>query len=270
MPTTMRKWAWLPVLAVGLGLYFLVQGTLVDTGNVNYVPAMILLGAVVVPLSFLTFVAGRTGEWQIGPFVLGIAALFGGVVGIVAAGRLEFDTLRGLGTSSLIGIGLIEESCKLIVPVLILLWQWRQGTVRVGDGLLIGVAAGMGFAALETMGYAFTALLASQGNIGDVEETLFLRGLTSPAAHMAWTGLVCGALWAAVAARWSVAATVRLVVTFVLAVALHALWDGVSGRLTYFLLAAVSLGWLFYELHRSDTLTWNSRAAGGRSRVRRP
>ncbi|WP_405792231.1 PrsW family intramembrane metalloprotease [Streptomyces sp. NBC_01506] len=261
MPMTMRKWAWLPVLAIGIGLYFLVQSTLIDTGNVNYVPSMILLGAVVVPLSFLTFVAGRTGQWQVGPVVLAIAALFGGVVGIVTAGRLEFDTLRGLGTTSLIGIGLIEESCKLIVPVLILLWEVRRGTVRVGDGLLIGVAAGMGFAALETMGYAFTALLASQGNIGEVEETLFLRGLTSPAAHMAWTGLVCGALWAAVAARWSLAATVRLVITFALAVTLHALWDGVSNRFAYFLLAAVSLGWLLVELHRSDTLTWDSPPA---------
>ncbi|WP_405674655.1 PrsW family intramembrane metalloprotease [Streptomyces sp. NBC_01511] len=269
MPTTMRKWAWLPVLAVGLGLYLLVQSTLIDTGNINYVPSMILLGAVVVPLTFLTFVAGRTGEWQIGPFVLAIAALFGGVVGIVAAGRLEFATLRGLGTTSLIGIGLIEESCKLIVPVLILLWEVRRGTVRVADGLLIGIAAGMGFAALETMGYAFTALLASQGNIGDVEQTLFLRGLTSPAAHMAWTGLVCGALWAAVAARWTLAATARLLITFVFAVALHALWDGLSGRFTYFLLAVISLTWLFVELHRSDTLSWDSRPARAR-RAPRP
>lgn len=266
MPMTMRKWAWLPVLAVGLGLYFLVQSTLIDTGNINFVPAMILLGAVVVPLTFLTFVAGRTGQWQVGPIVLTIAALFGGVVGIVTAGRLEFDTLRGLGTTSLIGIGLIEESCKLIVPVLILLWEVRRGTVRVGDGLLIGVAAGMGFAALETMGYAFTALLASQGNIGDVEQTLFLRGLTSPAAHMAWTGLICGALWGAVAARWSLAATVRLVITFVFAVGLHALWDGVSGRFTYFLLAAVSLTWLFVELHRSNTLSWDGTSAPVRRR----
>ncbi|MEV0780535.1 PrsW family intramembrane metalloprotease [Streptomyces sp. NPDC050428] len=269
MPTTMRKWAWLPVLAVGLGLYFLVQATLVDTGNVNYVPSMILLGAVVVPLSFLTFVAGHTGEWQVGPFVLGTAALFGGVVGIVTAGRLEFGTLSGLGASTLIGIGLIEESCKLIVPVLILIWQWRRGTVHVGDGLLIGVAAGMGFAALETMGYAFTALLASQGDIGDVEQTLLLRGLTSPAAHMAWTGVICGALWGAVVARWSLAATVRLVMTFVLAVALHALWDGVTGRFTYFLLAAVSLSWLLLELHRNDTLSWKGPAAD-ETRVRRP
>ncbi|MEV8415612.1 PrsW family intramembrane metalloprotease [Streptomyces niveus] len=264
MPTTLRKWAWLPVLAVGLGLYFLVQGTLIDTGNVNYVPSLILLGALVVPLSFLTFVAGHTGVWRVGPFLLGIAALFGGVVGIVTAGRLEFDTLRGLGTSSLIGIGLIEESCKLIVPVLILVWQWQRGTVRVADGLLIGVAAGMGFAVLETMGYAFTALLASQGNIGDVEETLLLRGLSSPAAHMAWTGLICGALWAAVAARWTLAATARLLVTFVFAVALHALWDGVSNRFAYFLVAAVSLSWLLAELHRSDTLSWDGRSTDPR------
>ncbi len=63
------------------------------------------------------------------------------------------------------------------------------------DGLVIGVAVGMGFAALETMGYAFVALIASRGDIGAVEQMLLLRGVLSPAGHMAWTGLACAALW---------------------------------------------------------------------------
>lgn len=55
-------------------------------------------------------------------------------------------------------------------------------------------------------------------------------------------------------------------ITFMFAVALHALWDGVTGRAAYFLLAAVSLGWLLVELHRSNTLTWDSPSGS----VRRP
>ena len=34
----------------------------------------------------------------------------------------------------------------------------------------------------------------AQGNIGTVEQTLFVRGLTAPAGHTAWTGLTAGAL----------------------------------------------------------------------------
>lgn len=49
------------------------------------------------------------------------------------------------------------------------------------------------------MGYAFVVLIASKGNIGAVEQTLLLRGLLSPAGHMAWTGLVCAAIWQAAA-----------------------------------------------------------------------
>jgi hypothetical protein len=45
------------------------------------------------------------------------------------------------------------------------------------------------------MEYAFAALIESHVNIGDVEQTLLIRGLTSPAGHTAWTGLTCGAPW---------------------------------------------------------------------------
>ena len=50
------------------------------------------------------------------------------------------------------------------------------------------------------MGYAFVTLIASGGNVNAVEQTLLIRGLLSPAGHMAWTGLACGALWATAAA----------------------------------------------------------------------
>ena len=60
--------------------------------------------------------------------------------------------------------------------------------------MIIGVASGMGFATLETMGYGFSALLSS-GNLAEVDQTLLLRALLSPAGHVAWTGLTAAALW---------------------------------------------------------------------------
>ena len=64
--------------------------------------------------------------------------------------------------------------------------------VRHGE---LHITAGMGFAALETVGYGLLAFTQRQGSLGSVEQTLLLRGLLSPAGHVAWTGLVCAVLW---------------------------------------------------------------------------
>jgi protease PrsW len=245
-----RRWAWLGVLVIGLVLYILVLRTLVRTQNPNFVPALILLGATVVPLAFLTFSQARTGRWQVPAWALVTSAFFGGVIGTVVAGTLEYDTLRRLGALPMLFVALIEESAKLIVPVLLLFTVLTRHRRRLpSDGLIIGVAAGMGFAALETMGYAFTALLSSRGNIGTVEETLFLRGLTAPAGHTAWTGLTAGALWALLAVP-SARRFLEFIGTFIGAVLLHTLWDTFSGLVAFLILGLISLGWLFWALHR--------------------
>jgi RsiW-degrading membrane proteinase PrsW (M82 family) len=257
-----RRWAWLGVLVVGLILYFLVLRTLVGTKNPNFVPALILLGATVVPLTFLTFAQARTGRWQVPASALVVAAFFGGVIGTVVAGTLEYDSLRDLGALPMILVALIEETAKLVVPVVLLVTVLARHQRRLpSDGLVIGVAAGMGFAALETMGYAFSALLSSQGNIGVVEETLFIRGLTAPAGHTAWTGLTAGALWA-VLAEPGTRRVLEFLGTFAGAVVLHALWDTFSGVVAFLILGAVSLGWLFWALRRYRAFADRPVAAG--------
>jgi RsiW-degrading membrane proteinase PrsW (M82 family) len=245
-----RRWAWLGVLIVGLILYLIVLRTLIRTQNPNFVPALILLGATVVPLAFLTFAQARTGRWQVPASALVVSAFFGGVIGTVVAGTLEYKTLRALGALPMLFVAVIEESAKLIVPVALLFTVLARHQRRLpSDGLIIGVAAGMGFAALETMGYGFTALLSSLGNFGAVEETLFIRGLTAPAGHTAWTGLTAGALWALLAAPGG-KRVLEFIGTFIGAVVLHTLWDTFSGVIPFIILAVVSLGWLFWALHR--------------------
>jgi len=268
-----RRWSWLAILIVGLGLYFLVLRTLVHTQNPNLIPAMILLGASVVPASFLTFAAARAGQWQVPNSVLLVAGFFGGVIGVVAAGTLEYDALRDLGTLPMVVVAVVEESSKLIVPVVLLLTVLARHIRRQpSDGLVIGIASGMGFAALETMGYAFTALLESGGNVGAVEQTLFVRGLTSPAGHTAWTGLTCGALWMLLSAP-SVRHALEFGATFIGAVALHTAWDTFGSIWAYLVLAVISLGWLTLMLRHyrafnpADTLILAEvRSAAGAGR----
>ncbi|WP_199511280.1 PrsW family intramembrane metalloprotease [Nucisporomicrobium flavum] len=245
-----RRWAWLGVLVVGLVLYVIVLRTLIRTQNLNFVPSLLLLGATVVPLAFLSFAQARTGRWQVPAAALVIAAFFGGVIGVVVAGTLEYDALRGLGALPMLFVAVIEEAAKMIVPVVLLfVLLARRGRRLPSDGLVIGVASGMGFAALETMGYGFSALLESKGNITAVEETLFVRGLTAPAGHTAWTGLTCGALWAMIASPTG-KRVLAFLATFAGAVAMHTAWDTFGGVIPFIILAILSLGWLFIALHR--------------------
>ena len=53
-----RRWSWVVVLAVGIALYELVLHGVAATANPNLLPALILLGAAVVPAAFVAFVAG--------------------------------------------------------------------------------------------------------------------------------------------------------------------------------------------------------------------
>lgn len=245
-----RRWAWLVVLAVGLGLFWAVLHTLVATGNPNLVPSLILLGAAVVPATFVTFVRARRLEFGLSGGAVSLIALVGGVIGVVAAGTLEFDTLQRLGVMPMLAVGVIEEAAKLIAPVIVLVVTRHR---HPADGLLAGVAAGAGFAALETMGYAFVVLVQSGGSVRVVEEVLLLRGILSPAAHMAWTGLTAAALWRAAGRGWTGRALGGFLVTFVVAVALHTAWDSIGGIVVYAVLAVISLVLLAVTTHRLGT-----------------
>ncbi len=239
--TVGQRWAWLPTLLVGVGLFELVRRALVDTGNPNLLPALILLGAAVIPASFVAFVYGRSLAYDVSGLLLAFTALVGGVVGVVLAGVWEYHTLLRLGSLPTLAVGFAEETAKLIVPAAVLLFV---GYRRPANGLLLGVASGAGFAALETMGYAFVALIETRGDLGTVDGILLLRGLLSPAAHMAWTGLTAAALWEAAARRWQAGALLRFVLVYLLAVGLHTTWDTVHTGVVYIVLACVGIGLL--------------------------
>ena len=206
----------------GLVLLFLVERTLVATSSLNYVPSLILLGAFLVPVTFVTYLYERLPSWDVSLPALAVCFLWGGVLGTVVAGTLEYDVARALGFLPKLAIGLIEESAKLIVPLIFyFVWRYRSEAA----GIVLGVATAAGFAALETMGYGFVSLLASRGNLGVLDEVLLVRGLSSPAGHMSWTGLVCAVLWRERLKAGHATLNWRVLSAFLVAVILHALWD---------------------------------------------
>jgi protease PrsW len=213
---------WFQIFFSGLILLFLVERTLVATGDPNYVPSVILLGAFLVPITFTTYLYERLPNWDVPLPPLAICFIWGGVLGTVVAGTLEYDVIRTLGFMPKLGIGVIEEGAKLILPlVFYFLGRYRSEAA----GIVLGVATAAGFAALETMGYGFTSLLASKGNLGVLDEVLLVRGLTSPAGHIAWTGLVCAVLWRERLKAGHATFNWRVGGAFLTAVVLHTLWD---------------------------------------------
>ena len=100
------------------------------------------------------------------------------------------------------------------------------------------------------MGYAFTTLIKSGGNITDTVDILLLRGFLSPAGHMAWTGIAAAALYAAAATRRR-REVMHFVGAFVVAVVLHTLWDSQSSLIGTAVVAVVSLAMLAFTAHRA-------------------
>ena len=256
-PARARRWAWLPVLMVGAALFIAVQQALVITGNPTLVPTLLVLGALLVPVSFVVYVDGRNPAHDLPLSVLLSCALLGGALGASVASVLEFDTMRRLGELPTLSIGLIEEAAKLLVPIGILIFTRYRA--NLADGLLIGVAVGMGFAVLETLGYGFVVLLANGGGVSDAESLLLLRGILSPAGHAAWTGLAAAALWWAHAQRWRPRALAAAVGVFLSVVVLHALWDATNAWYGYLIIGFISLALLLRETHRNVLTTTGVR-----------
>jgi RsiW-degrading membrane proteinase PrsW (M82 family) len=234
---------WLQILLVGTLLFVVLTRVTIDTQNINLVPSVIVLGSFLIPLAFVMYVYERATEVPL-PVVLG-CFVTGGILGVTAASVLEYRTILELGALPTIAIGLSEESAKLVIPLVI----FATGRYRrEADGLLFGVASGMGFAAFETMGYGLTALLQSHGRIGYVEQLLFVRGLLSPAGHAAWTGLICATLWRA-RLHPGPRAAVAVAAAFFVAVLLHAIWDSLGSVRAEALVGAIGFALLAWRIH---------------------
>ena len=254
-----RRW-WFQIFFVGLVLLFLVERALVGTRDPLYISSVILLGSFLIPVTFVTYLYGRLPDWDVPLPALAACFVWGGTIGTILAGTLEYDLLRRMEVVLLLGIGLIEESAKLIFPLIFyFLGRYRSEA----DGIILGVSTAMGFAALETMGYSLVAFLQSQGDLRVLNEVLLVRGLLSPAGHGAWTGLVCAVLFRERLRAGHAVLNWRIAGAFLTAVVLHTLWDtfnSLSGPifvdfvtiLLSLVIAVVSLTLLIRRVHEAS------------------
>jgi protease PrsW len=216
---------WWQVLFTGLSLYSLGLAVLIVTENPNIFPTVVMLGTFLVPAAYVAFFYERRYLSDLSLPTTFLSFFYGGVLGVFAAAFLEPLFIRRLDFLTAFEVGLIEEFAKIIGVLVIARHQRHDSEL---DGLILGAAAGMGFAALESTGYAFTAFLRSQGSLSVTVAVTLFRGILSPLGHGTWTAILAAVLF-----RESQAGHFRLngrvLGAYLTVAALHGLWDGLPG-----------------------------------------
>lgn len=234
-----RRRSWWRILVVGAVLYFAAMRLLAASGNVHLAPIAILVGAFLVPVAYVTYLYESDALYDLPASTVALAFLSGGLIGVLAAQVIEARLLAlPLGV---VGVALSEELGKPLGAL------WFARRIPSGDGrhgFLLGAAAGMGFAAFETMGHAFRFLLESGGDLGLLGQVLLTRALLSPLAHATWTALVVGVFFREERRlSWPVG------LAFLGAVLLHAAWNWTASEVPIELaIGGVELRWRFVDM----------------------
>ena len=220
---------WLRTLVMGVVLFILASIILVWSGNPNLFPTVILIGNFLVPVVFVAFLYDHQHISSLSFDTVAASFGIGGVLGVLGATVIESlvvpapaNPTQGLSLGGAFLVGLIEEGCKIVA--VIYLARKIPHTSQM-DGLLLGGAVGMGFAALESTGYAFTALLISQGHISAAIASTVLRGLLAPFGHGVWTGILGAVLFRESGPR-HFRITGPVILDYLFVSILHTLWDG--------------------------------------------
>jgi RsiW-degrading membrane proteinase PrsW (M82 family) len=202
-------------------MYLVAMKLLAASGNPNLLPTVILLGAFLVPVTYVVFLHENETFTRISPSVIALAFFFGGVLGTFGAQLLEEQLVTGRGLLAMLAVGFSEEVAKLVAISWLL---WKKEYRSEMHGIIFGAAAGMGFAAFENMGYGFTFLLQSRGDLNVLGEVLASRGVLAPLGHGTWAAIVAGVLWRE---RRDGRPRINgaILKTFIGVVALHGLWD---------------------------------------------
>ena len=214
--------AWLKMFLGGLVVFFASLFILILTRNPNLFPTVVLVGNILIPLTYVAFFYQRSHLSRLVLPTIGYAFLYGGLLGVLAAALLEPFFVRRMDPLSVLWIGVIEEAAKILGVIVIA----RRMTARSEmDGLVLGATAGMGFAVLESIGYTFTAFLVSGGSLSAIVAIMLVRGILSPFGHGTWTAILASVLFRESQGR-SFQLNGKVLSTFLGVALLHALWDG--------------------------------------------
>ena len=218
------------MFVTGLLLWIASVAVTALTSNTNMIPTVVLLGSFLVPTTAVIWYVDHYHSPELTGSLVVRAFIVGGVMGVLAASILESLLIRP-GLAMFFGVGLIEEGAKLLALMFI---ARGLSTRTVRDGIVLGAAVGFGFAALESSGYAFNALLVVQDgqpiglSLPDLVISELLRGVLAPLGHGLWTGILGGVLFMELP-RGGWRPTRKLLLTYLFVSFLHGLFDSASG-----------------------------------------
>jgi protease PrsW len=236
-----RSYAFGRVLLGGLALWGLAMFVTLVTGAANLLPAVIILGGCVVPVSFMTWAYDRRRPGELTFPLLVKAFMAGGLVGLVAAMAVEFYFVSP-SPFLYVGAALVGEAVKIVV----LAYVARGLTERsIQQGMVLGATVGFGFAAIHTIGYGLNALITVDGmSIRDIAETELLRGVIAPVGPALWTAIIGGVLFAtSQSGRWRL--TSGLLLSYLGVSLLQAMWDATHNIAVMFTLLSTGTPWQF-------------------------
>jgi RsiW-degrading membrane proteinase PrsW (M82 family) len=234
-PRRQRRGVLTPVLGlIALGICGLVVlGVLGNSVGV----AGVIVGALcaLLPVGPVVATFLWIDRWEPEPPRMLLAAFLWGAC-FAALSALLINTSASLVVEQVLGIGdvvgavavapVVEEAVKGAFLVGLLIFRRREFD-GVVDGIVYAGLVAAGFAFTENILYIGTAFIddAGVGQVGSVLAVLLLRGVFSPFAHPLFTAMI--GIGAGLAARsTSVGARVGAVAAgYVVAVALHSLWN---------------------------------------------
>lgn len=189
--------------------------TLIGTGIIavlylaGLITAAILMGAILVPVVYLLYLYEARVYRDAPVQVLGLSLGAGVIVGIIVTLVVDaFASTAPLMRSTPFGLTVNTGGVVLfliVVPIVLeivkplpaLLLRRTGGFPETIDGLVFGVAAGLGFGAAETIVH-FSQVITSgsiQREPGNWIYSLATIAIFMPLLHGSATGLVTGALW---------------------------------------------------------------------------
>jgi protease PrsW len=99
----------------------------------------------------------------------------------------------------------------------------------VRDGIILGATIGLGFGAFESSGYTLSyGFRSGTFSMTDLLSEELLRAAIAPFCHGVWTGLVGAAVFAAARGARLHLANAGILLAYLLASLLHAVWDASS------------------------------------------
>ena len=190
-PKKASAWVYFKIFIFFLITYIATRIGYINYGNLNFLPAMIMLGAFAVPVAILIFFFEINLFKNIPFYKVMKYFILGGALSLLLA-ILYFDiiTVGELDYMGALMVGLIEEAAKAVIVALFLFKSKKSNYIL--DGLLIGAAVGAGFAAFETAGYILRYGLS--GGDAAMIQIIKLRGFLAPGGHVAWAAIEGAAL----------------------------------------------------------------------------